>query len=209
MLCRSIVVVIFFGLLSEAALAQEADAKHAEKFLQSVLVSDFKGEPDGRLDHTLYTTPARHEVGPKREVYILEVDPLVIVASWHIGKPRMLGAQEAEFPVDFRVLAVTDGAGVPSWFRPQGRELRAVASPKTESITYRLKYASGHWNLIDPPEPRVGVAALTAFFQHDLKQFLAGHRGDTLSKVGPHVLEDNRLFEQWERRQLDVLASLK
>ncbi len=179
------------------ALATEAP----EKVLTDILAHDFEGDGDFRVGQAIFTHPDRKRAddcgckGLPRELFEAALDPIVIVSDWKLLGPAPPKGKDATFRATFRVVGVTKDQSTKNLVR---RGVVPLAKPREEEITYRLRLKDGHWKLVDPPLPRVGVKSLVRLMRHEVDQNARLIR-ETLS-----IPKDSGLFRtyEWERDQL-------
>lgn len=204
-LIAKIAVAISF-LLSLNVFAIEPEVE-----VQKMLESDSIGDPSARIvlasNHAMLLVPKSRQANRHRIAYQLDADALEVATNWYIQPPPRDKCSEVvcDVLVVFRVVATTEGTGVPSWEAPLGREIKILPTAIERPINYHLTKERGKWVINRIPPPYISPQALREFFQKEL----ASAELLTTTASGDFRAEKNKeIIRGWRLRQLELLRKV-
>lgn len=202
-----IAVVACLVLNIGAAAAGES----ADGFLSEMLATEFNTGYPARLRHVIFSDGKGDTVGDcdcseQRELFDASGDPVVVVSDWRIAGADRKTPKGTVVPVRFLVLANSE------WetpYRSDGAfDVKYVPlhEPRWEEVNYLLRYRKGHWFVVDPPLPRVGIEPLIQAVHSRLDQ-----ETEVLDmpKLTEFVREAHQRALAHRQRQLSVLEPLR
>ena len=198
---RSLVIALLaFGLLrSVPLLAADGPAE----FLSVILASDFAGDGEARIARCHFTDGriiaegcVNRDCAERRESYLAETDPLVIVSRWEIGGTSWEAKAKALVKVRYTVIGTAEGNNI-------HRRIVPLAAPREDEATYKVWKRKGQWVWVDPPEvPYVGYEGAVAALAREISE-----HERLLAKRGGNELWHRALLSY--RRQLADLEALR
>ncbi|MGZ3274234.1 MAG: hypothetical protein ACXU8Z_10760 [Caulobacteraceae bacterium] len=200
---HAILALSIYALGATAVLAKDSP----EAFLSQILAHDFHGDGAFRVGMVRWTQEAG-TVGDcgcstPREAFLATLSPIEIVSDWKLVGPASSKPTDTAFIVRYRLIGLTKGEG--DWSNgPNQRRIVPLGKPRDEEVTYRVKWVKGHWKLVDPPLPRVGVKSLVLLVQQDTDRL-----AKTISNLPPDYPKDGgaRRALAWEQDQLSQLQA--
>lgn len=177
--------------------------------LRQMIERDMVGDPVGRLH--MAAPNASVAVGSNRQpdksriAYELDADAVEIATEWRIEKSARCSKNRCVLGVVYRVVATTKGSGVPSWDRPQGREIWPLVKPVERLVKYQIVRVGSDWRIFNFPIPYVAPKAMKEFFAAEIE------RAESI--VAPadqdqRAIRNREVIRVWRKRQLDALNKL-
>ena len=135
----------------------------------------------------------------------LDADAVEIATEWRIEKSARYSKNRCVLGVVYRVVATTRGSGMPSWNRPQGREIWPLAKPVERLVKFEIVRVGSDWRIVSFPIPYVTPKAMKEFFATEIER--------VESIVVPadqdqRAVRNREVIRVWRKRQLDVLNKL-
>ena len=129
-------------------------------FLSGMLNADFTYDLPYRWGKIYYQDDLGNVVGDcdcsePRENFSLTWDPYIIVKDWRIKDVLMVTPDKALITVHFTVLGWT-------LYQAESLDINPSLPPKDNTVEYRIWRINGKWQLVDPPQPRVGLAPIVS-----------------------------------------------
>ena len=190
------IVIVLLALMWPHYLRAEDGAVGV---LKEILTANFNDDIPSRWGKIHYRDGKGRIVGDcdcsePRENFYADYDPIVIVSGWSVGELKTISPTKMKIPVQFTVLARTQGRGDDRAFIP-------MQPPEQEAVTYQVWRVKGKWKVVDEPLPRVSVNSVRKDIEIQLEDLTS-----TLDKL-PDRDDIRQEFENY-KKQLIVIYSL-
>ncbi|MEO5335992.1 MAG: hypothetical protein H7841_03715 [Magnetospirillum sp. WYHS-4] len=173
------------------------------EFLSVILASDFAGDGEARIARCHFTDGriiaegcVNRDCAERRESYLAETDPLVIVSRWEIVGTSWEAKAKALVKVRYTVIGTAEGNNI-------HRKIVPLAAPREDEVTYKVWKRKGRWVWVDPPEVlHVGYEGVRTALQAKIDRL----------ETGLVRTPDNELWQRnlpLYREQLAALEALR
>ena len=148
-----------------ACIAGDVALPTPQQAVEQLLRAEFAGRGDTRADLAIYSADYAVAKGYDRDPLggyevCWDCDPIVVVDSFEILDSKLV-ENAAAVNVEFHVLLRSEGTG------DMHRDL-VPARDEREQVRLLVTRKAACWLVLNPPEPRVSLDALLAFYQWEV-----------------------------------------
>jgi len=175
-----------------------------------MIEKDIAGDPSGRISiaapKVAIDLSSNRGLQRGRIAFDVDSDAVEIATDWRLEeKPIVCSPRECVIGVIYHVVATTTGYGMPSWDKPQGREIHPLDKSAERLVKYRFTRVGGEWKIIKFPVPYVHPNVLKEFFKKEYKE---AESAALPANQDERAARNRDIVRAWRLRQIDLLDKL-